>query len=323
MNPELLRVEDLSVSFPSANGKSRNTVVDRVFFSIYENEFLGLVGESGSGKSVTALSIMRLLRPPGRIEGGKVWYQGENLLEKSERELQTIRGAQLALIFQSLSSFLNPLKRVGDQIARAYSLGRNVESRKVKSEVATMLRKVGISDVDRVMKSYPHQLSGGMCQRVMTAMTISRQPDLLIADEPTTGLDVTIQAQIFELMKNISERMAMSVLLITHDLGVVAETCDRVVVMRAGHVVEIGSAQDIFREAGHPYTHRLLGSVLRADRVISLPDLPPPASEEITYSASGCRYVEQCEKVMDVCHRARPAMTEVAPGHWVMCHLYE
>ncbi|NIO10087.1 MAG: ATP-binding cassette domain-containing protein, partial [Deltaproteobacteria bacterium] len=253
---QLLAVEDLSVIFPTVKGAMR--VLDGVSFPIYENEILGLVGESGSGKTVTALSILQLLGPTAGFESGQVWFKGKDLLLLGERDMGQIRGSQISMIFQSPRSALNPLKRVGIQTAGIFRLRHGLSRRECQVQALTLLKKVGFPSATKQVRSYPHQLSTGMCQRVMIAMMIASQPDLLIADEPTTALDATIGAQIYDLLHEIRAETGMSVLLITHDLGLVAENCQRVAVMHAGHIVEMGGVETIFDDPRHPYTSRLL-----------------------------------------------------------------
>ncbi len=315
----LLRISNLSVTFPGRDGPV--TILDRVSFELVENEIMGLVGESGSGKTLTSLSVMGFLPPSGRVVGGEIWFQGRDLLRLTEEELGVIRGQGIAMIFQSTRSALNPLMRVGDQVARVYQIQRGLRAEEARQEAVRMLGRMGIPGAERRARAYPHQLSGGMCQRVLIAMMVACQPTLLIADEPTTGLDVTIQAQIFELIQDVQRATGASILLITHDLGVVAETCQRVVVMYAGQVMEIASVDGLFAAPRHPYTSMLLGSVLRVDRAVELGmDLSP--SEEVTYGITGCRFAPRCERVMDVCYQVQPQVVSLEAGHQVRCHLY-
>ncbi len=315
----LLRICNLSVTFPGRDGPV--TILDRVSFELVENEIVGLVGESGSGKTLTSLSVMGFLPPSGRVVGGEIWFQGRDLLRLTEEELGVIRGQGIAMIFQSTRSALNPLMRVGDQVARVYQIQRGLRAEEARQEAVRMLGRMGIPGAERRARAYPHQLSGGMCQRVLIAMMVACQPTLLIADEPTTGLDVTIQAQIFELIQDVQRATGASILLITHDLGVVAETCQRVVVMYAGQVMEIASVDVLFAAPRHPYTSMLLGSVLRVDRAVELGmDLSP--SEEVTYGITGCRFAPRCERVMDVCYQVQPQVVSLEAGHQVRCHLY-
>lgn len=314
---ELLGIKDLSVTFPSRDG--RVTILDRVSFELTENEIVGLVGESGSGKTMTALTIMGFLPPSGQVAGGEIWFRGQELLGLPKEEMQEVRGRQVAMIFQSTRSALNPLMRVGDQVARVYQIQQGLGADEAYREAVDMLSRVGIPDAGRRARAYPHQLSGGMAQRVLVAMMVACQPALLIADEPTTGLDVTIQAQIFELIKDVQQAIGASILLITHDLGVVAETCQRVVVMYAGQVMEIAPVEALFAEPHHPYTRTLLGSVMRVDRVVEMPEADVGSSEEVTYSISGCRFAPRCPVVLSDCWEARPAKDEAGSDHFVMC----
>ena len=316
---ELLRVEHLSISFPAREG--RVAVVDDVSFDVRREETVGLVGESGSGKTVTALAIMRLSRSPALVEKGQIWFEGEDLQAKTERLMCQVRGRSISMIPQTPRSSLNPLMRVGDQIARPFQLHQGMARREARQKAQEMLRQVGISEAQRHMRSYPHQLSGGMSQRVLIAMMVACEPKLLIADEPTTGLDVTIQAQIFALIKQVQQDRRMAVLLITHDLGVIAELCQRMVVMYAGHVMETGTVGCVFEKPGHPYTRMLLHSMLRIDRTA---DVTPVGRgiEDIAYTMTSCRFAPRCPSVMDICWAQKPAIVATEPGHQVMCHLY-
>jgi ABC-type dipeptide/oligopeptide/nickel transport system ATPase component len=269
----ILAVEGLSVSFPGLRDE-RVRVVDDVSFDVCRAETVALVGESGSGKSVTALSIMGLNAPTARIESGRVLLDGRDLLAMDRDEKRTYLGNRIGMIFQSPRTSLNPLVKAGEQIARVVRLHRDVGRREAREAALELMSSVGIDDPKRRSHAYPHQLSGGMAQRIMIAMALAAEPELLIADEPTTALDVTIQAQIFDLLLELRERHHMSVLLITHDLAVVAETSDRVVVLYRGRVVETGPTKAIFEEPTHPYTQRLVLSILRADRRVEVPELP-------------------------------------------------
>lgn len=319
-NPPLLRVQDLSVVFSSRRGEA--LTLDRVSFSVEENEILGLVGESGSGKTLTSLTIMGFLPPAARVTGGQIWFQGQDLLTLDAEARRAIRGSQIAMIFQNPRSALNPLMRVGDQLTRVLQLHQAQDGRDTRERVMQMLKEVGISDVERVARAYPHQLSGGMAQRVLVAMMIGCHPRLLIADEPTTGLDVTIQAQIFELLKEIQAATRASILLITHDLGVVAETCRRMVVMYAGQIMEIADSGSIFALPLHPYTERLLASVMRVDRVIQPPALGAPLAQVGVYAKQGCRFADRCPYVRLICRQQPLPEFEKGPGHLVMCQKY-
>jgi ABC-type dipeptide/oligopeptide/nickel transport system ATPase component len=269
----ILAVEGLSVSFPGLRDERLRVVVD-VSFDVGRAENVALVGESGSGKSVTALSIMGLNAPSARIEGGRVLVDGRELLAMDDDEKRIYRGDRIGMIFQSPRTSLNPLVKAGEQIARVVRLHRDVGRQQARDAALELMSSVGIDDPKRRSHAYPHQLSGGMAQRIMIAMALAAEPEMLIADEPTTALDVTIQAQIFDLLLELRERHHMSVLLITHDLAVVAETSDRVVVLYRGRVVETGPTKAIFEEPTHPHTQRLVRSILRADRRVEVPDLP-------------------------------------------------
>ena len=320
---ELIRVENLGISFPSGlDGKTRSVVVDDVSFSIMKDETLGLVGESGSGKTVTALSIMRLLKPPGRVDGGKILLEGQNLVEMSETAMRQIRGRRISMIFQSPSAALNPIMRVGDQVARAYTEHYNVSRREAMERAIEMLKTVRLPEAEKVATSYSHQLSGVMCQRVVIAMMVACRPDLLIADEPTTALDVTIQAQIFRLLASLQRDLKTSMLLITHDLGIIAENCSRVAVMHAGHLVEVGDVLAIYERHKHPYTRKLLRSVLRIDKDVALPEDPDLGGEGMPLMTFACRFAHKCPEAVEICTQERPRVVEVNEGHFVMCHKY-
>jgi peptide/nickel transport system ATP-binding protein len=314
----LLTIKDLSVSFPRYD--QRIQILDHVSFSIYKGEVLGLVGESGSGKTLSSLSVMGFLPPSARIEGGAIHLDGTSLLELSSDEMSRVRGRKAAMIFQSARSALNPLMRVGDQVARAIRIQRKIDSKEAYSQGVTLLSRVGIPDPAKRARAYPHQLSGGMCQRVLVAMMLACQPALLIADEPTTGLDVTVQAQIFELINEVQHDTGASILLITHDLGVVAETCERVIVMYAGQIMENAPVKSLFSAPKHPYTQLLLGSILRVDRRVTPPENVTTLREEVTYSIVGCRFAPRCPVALPVCWDQRPNIEQVETGHEVICH---
>jgi oligopeptide/dipeptide ABC transporter ATP-binding protein len=317
----LLRIQGLTVSFPGQQAPV--TVLDNVSFEVFDKEIVGLVGESGSGKTMSSLSVMRFLPPSGRIEAGEIWFRNRNLVDCSEAEMRQIRGRQIAMIFQSTRSALNPLMRVGDQVARVYRIQRGLGGREAQQQAVAALKRMGIPDAERRAKAYPHQLSRGMCQRVLIAMMVACEPALLIADEPTTGLDVTIQAQIFELIKAVQQATEASILLITHDLGVVAETCERVVVMYAGQVMETAPVAGLFASPRHPYTQRLLGSVLRVDKVIEMPKVDAGLTEDVAYSIAGCRFASRCPRALPRCWENTPLGRQLEADHWVMCHDYE
>jgi ABC-type dipeptide/oligopeptide/nickel transport system ATPase component len=318
-NEPLVRIESLSIGFPSDDASRLIPVVRDVSFTVERNEILGLVGESGSGKTQTSLAVLGLTRPPGRVIGGRILIDGQNVVGLDEPGLRRIRGRKAAMIFQSPRTSLNPLMTIGDQIGRVYMRQHDLTKRQAKTETLAMLRKVGIAGPERVAASYPHQLSGGMAQRVMIGMMVACGAQLLIADEPTTGLDVTIQAQIFELITSVQAETHMSVLLITHDLGVVAETCHRVAVMQRGRLVELAPVNELFRAPAHPYTQRLLGSIIR-------PDLPPldqmrdAAVESRVFTAAGRDYAAVSVDAWARAPLAHPELVEVSPGHLVLGH---
>ncbi|MDD3992474.1 MAG: ABC transporter ATP-binding protein [Desulfobacterales bacterium] len=323
MNNTILRVERLSVSF--ATEKGRLTAVEDVSFSLRRGETLGLVGESGCGKSVTALSIMRLLpRPAGRIEAGRIMLENTDLLRLPAADLPGLRGRRIAMIFQEPMTALNPVHRLGQQVAEAVHLHRpELDDKAVGQEVVAMLKQVRIPEPTSRVKAYPHQISGGMRQRVMIAMALAARPDILIADEPTTALDVTIQAQILSLMRDLQAETGTAIIFITHDLGVIAELCHRVAVMYAGRIVESAAVETLFRSPRHPYTQGLLAAIPRLDRTPKA----PLATIEGTVPAldtmpPGCRFANRCPRVMERCHLAPPPLVEVGEGHAVACYLY-
>jgi oligopeptide/dipeptide ABC transporter ATP-binding protein len=318
----VLRVEDLRTYFFIQGRVVR--AVDGVTLSVNPRETFGLVGETGCGKSVMALSVMRLVDwPPGRVVGGRVVFRGRDLLQISDEEMRRVRGNNLSMIFQEPMTSLNPVFTVGDQLAEMISLHQHVSHNEAMSRAADMLKKVQIPDPERAVKKYPHELSGGMRQRAMIAMAASCNPTLMIADEPTTALDVTIEAQVLDLMKKLVQEIDASVLLITHDLGIIAENCDRVAVMYAGNIVETADVKTIFREPCHPYTQGLLNAIPSLEKkrgeplaVIegSVPDLAQPPS--------GCKFHPRCARAMRVCSERVPTLVEVKPGHLVSCFLY-
>jgi peptide/nickel transport system ATP-binding protein len=317
----LLCIRELTVTFPGRDG--RVAILDNVAFEVFGKEIVGLVGESGSGKTMTSLTVMGFLPRSGRVEGGEILFRDSNLLACTEAQMGKIRGRQIAMIFQSTRSALNPLMRVGDQVARVYRIERGLGAQEAKAEAVAALSRMGIPDAERRARAYPHQLSRGMCQRVLIAMMVACEPALLIADEPTTGLDVTIQAQIFELIKEVQQATEASILLITHDLGVVAETCDRVVVMYAGQVMEAAAVDSLFANPMHPYTQRLLHSVLRVDKAVDMPQVDGGFSEEVTYAIRGCRFASRCPRVLPQCWEVQPTREEAEPDHWVRCHNFK
>ena len=318
----LLSVKNLKTQFYSSGRTIR--ALDGVSFDIEEGGAFGLVGETGCGKSVTALSILRLIPyPPGKIVEGEILFRGKNLLALTEDEMRSIRGKEISMIFQEPMTSLNPVFRIGDQMMEVIMLHQGLMRTQAFEKAVEMLDRVNIPDSQRVMMQFPHQLSGGMRQRVMIAMELSCHPFLLIADEPTTALDVTIQAQILRLIKEIKKELHTSILLITHDLGVIAEMCDRVAVMYAGSIVEQASVEEIFEDPKHPYTQGLWGAIPRIDQekealaVISgtVPDLSQPPL--------GCKFHPRCSYRFDPCDRMIPPLFQTSHGHLVSCYLYE
>lgn len=317
-NAPLLDIRSLSVSFPRYNQRVR--VLDRVSFSVGRGAFVGLVGESGSGKTLSSLTAVGFLPLSARVNGGEVWLDGENLLALPPEEMAKVRGRKIAMIFQSTRSALNPMMRVGDQVARAIQIQKKVGRKEAYEQAVQLLKQVGFADAEKRARAYPHQLSGGMCQRVLVAMMLACRPSLLIADEPTTGLDVTIQAQIFEMIRDVQRETGASILLITHDLGVVAETCQRVVVMYAGQIMESAAVASLFARPLHPYTRMLMGSVLRVDRRVELPGTATVMKEEVTYGIAGCRFAPRCPMALPVCWEDKPQAEIVENDHQVACH---
>jgi peptide/nickel transport system ATP-binding protein len=319
----VLQIEDLQTHFFTTVGTVR--AVDGVSYSLKSGETLGVVGESGCGKSVTALSVLRLVAsPPGRIVGGAVRFDGRNLLELSEAEMEKIRGNDISMIFQEPMTSLNPLFTVGWQISEAVALHQGLSKRDAWARAIDMLRRVQIPEAEKRAHAYPHQLSGGMRQRVMIAMALSCNPKVLIADEPTTALDVTIQAQILDLMRELQETLGTAIILITHDMGVVAENADRVVVMYAGRKVEEAPAAELFDRPGHPYTKGLLGSIpnldtaARANRRTRLNEIKGMVPSLFNLPA-GCSFAARCGYATDQCRAETPPLEQHRPGHWVAC----
>ena len=319
----LIQVRNLQTSFFTPEGEVR--AIDGVSFEIEEGQTLGLVGESGCGKSVTSLSIMRLIQsPPGKIVGGEILYRGRDLLALNNEEMRKIRGNEISMIFQEPMTSLNPVFTVGNQIGEAIRLHQGLGKRQSREKTVEMLRLVKIADPESRVDAYPHQLSGGMRQRVMIAMALSCNPNLLIADEPTTALDVTIQAQILELMKELQQKIGMALLLITHDLGVVAEQADEVAIMYAGKIVERASTSAIFARPFHPYTVGLLNSLpgtgdKKKKRLDAIPGMVPSP----LHLPSGCRFRDRCPKAAGLCAEAEPLLVEKERSHFVACHFPE
>ncbi len=325
MTENLLEIEGLETAFGREGRGPVARAVRGVSFGVRRGETLGIVGESGSGKSVTALSILRLIASPGRITGGQILFDGEDLLTLPERQMRAVRGAQIAMVFQDPMTALNPTLTVGDQIAETISAHQKVSRAEARALALDWLTRVRVSLPERRMRQYPHELSGGMRQRVMIAIAFSCRPALLLADEPTTALDVTVQAQILDLMDELKAELGTAIVLITHDLGVVRERCDDVAVMYAGQIVEYAPASDLFSDPKHPYTQSLLASLpdwrraSTGEPLPSLPGQPPP----LTAIPPGCPFAPRCPKRFAPCPSVIPANTRLENGRTVRCLLYE
>lgn len=321
MAKELLTIRNLKTHFFTDEGVL--PAVDGVNLEIKEGETLALVGESGCGKSLTSLSIMGLVPGNGRIVDGEILFEGEDISKKTPEEMSKIRGNKITMIFQEPMTSLNPVLTIGDQIMEGLILHQNLDKKAARERSIEMLKLVGFPRAEEIVDEYPHQLSGGMRQRAMIAMAMACNPQLLIADEPTTALDVTVQAQILDLMRDMKEKFGTSILMITHDLGVVAEMADRIVVMYAGRVVEEADVDTLFSEPGHPYTAGLIQSLPsleeEQERLYSIRgNVPSPDA-----LPSGCKFAPRCEKAWDLCHRKDPELVEISPGHRARCFLHQ
>ncbi len=321
----LLDIRGLKTHFDTREGVVK--AVDEVSFHINRGEVLGLVGESGCGKSVTSLSIMGLIPHPGEVVAGQVFFDGKDVTKMKADDVRKLRGEHISMIFQQPGSALNPVQRAGVQIKEVYKLHRDWSKDIEQEKVIEQLEQVGIPDPESRAKAYPHELSGGMGQRVMIAMALACEPELLIADEPTTALDVTIQAQILDLIRGLQESSKTAVLLITHDLGVVAEMADRVAVMYAGQIVEQTDVRTIFKQPKHPYTKGLIGSIPVLGHLVDMLDTIPGIVPSLIDLPSGCRFAARCsariENNLEICTQQEPQLLEISPGHEVRCWLYE
>jgi oligopeptide/dipeptide ABC transporter ATP-binding protein len=317
--PLLLSVDHLTTGF-ELNRAFAPAVID-VTFQLHKGETLCLVGESGSGKSLTALSIMRLVQPPGRIAAGRIMFRGRDLLALSEREMQRVRGADIGLVFQEPMTALNPVFTIGNQIEETLRVHGRATRRTARQKAVELLAAVSVPDPARRVRDYPHQLSGGLRQRALIAMALACDPALLIADEPTTALDVTIQAQILDLLRDLQRRLGLALLLITHDLGVVAQMADRVAVMYAGRIVEEAPVRSLFADPKHPYTQGLMGSMpggSRGTRLVAIPGTVPPLGA----LPSGCSFTPRCPRRFEPCPTAHPGTTDLGDGRGVKCYLH-
>ena len=322
MTEKLLEIDNLKTYFFGDQGVVK--AVDGVTITVNKGETVGVVGESGCGKSVTSLSVMKLLKDtPGKIVDGSIKFNGKNLTDISEKEMRKIRGNDIAMIFQEPMTSLNPVYKIGKQLEEAIQLHMKYEKKQAQKHAIHMLQLVGIPRAEEIVHEFPHQLSGGMRQRVMIAMAMACKPKLLIADEPTTALDVTIQAQILDLMRGLRDEGDTAIMLITHDLGVVAEMCDRVVVMYAGKVVEETDVYSLFENPQHPYTKGLLGSVLQLGKKVKRLDSIKGNVPTPTAMPKGCKFAPRCPQVMNVCREKEPSLQEVEKQHTCRCFLYE
>jgi oligopeptide/dipeptide ABC transporter ATP-binding protein len=316
----ILDIRGLRTWFDTPQGTAK--VLDGLDLAVERGKIVGLVGESGSGKSVTAYSVMQLIRPPGRIVGGEILFEGRDLLKLSEEEMREVRGNQIAMIFQDPRGFLDPVFRAGTVLAEIYRTHERVNRQAARQRAREMFRAVGLPAPERVMRSYPHELSGGMAQRVMIALALACSPKLLIADEPTTALDVTVQKQIIDLLGDLRERLGLTIILITHNLSLVAEACDTVAVMYAGEIVELAPVREIFEGPRHPYTVRLLEArptFSPAERLAEIPGGVP----DLLAPPTGCRFHPRCFLAEPVCSEKWPELREVGPDHRSRCHFAE
>ena len=317
MSENILSVQNLHTSFHTDKGEVK--AVNGVTFNLEKGKILGIVGESGSGKSVTAYSIMRILEKNGRITEGKILYKGQDIAEFSEKQMREFRGKCCSIIFQDPMTSLNPVFTVGNQLREAIELHTDRKGKEAEARAIEMLTLVGVNEPEKRVKQYPYELSGGMRQRVMIAMALACEPDILIADEPTTALDVTIQAQILELMQSLQKKLGMAIIMVTHDLGVIADMCDEIIVMHGGRVCERGTAEDIFYRPHHEYTKGLLRSIPNVDRIgeklIPIPGTPI----NLLNMPKGCAFCPRCEEAMKICIEEQPPEMQMPDGHFASC----
>lgn len=318
---KILEIKDLCVEFKTVEGTVK--AINHLNYTLHKGEKLGIVGESGSGKSVSSLGIMQLIpNPPGEIVGGEILYKGQDLVKKSEKDMQKIRGNEISMIFQEPMTSLNPIIKCGRQIAESLRLHRGMNKKEAMEEAIRMMQAVGIANPEVRAHEYPHQMSGGMRQRVMIAMALACQPQILIADEPTTALDVTIQAQILELMMELKEKLGMAIIMITHDLGIVASMCDRIAVMYAGRIVETGTCDEIFYHPKHEYTKGLLESIPRLDSTKHEKLIPIEGNPvDLLNPPEGCAFAPRCKNCMKICLRENPPKTDFSETHYAHCFM--
>jgi len=317
MSTPLLQVKDLCTSFDVSSGEVR--AVNGISFNLEKGKVLGIVGESGSGKSVTAYSIMRILTHPGKIKSGQILFNGEDIVQYSKEQMRSFRGKRVSIIFQDPMTSLNPVYTIGNQLREAIMLHTDRNRDQANARALEMLQLVGVNEPAKRLKQYPHELSGGMRQRVMIAMALACEPDILIADEPTTALDVTIQAQILELMQDLQKKLGMAIIMITHDLGVIADMCDEIIVMYAGRICERGTADEIFYNPRHEYTKGLMRSIPRLDshgeKLIPIAGSPV----DLTNMPKGCAFASRCDKCMKICLEEIPAEMQINDNHMASC----
>jgi oligopeptide transport system ATP-binding protein len=317
----LIDIEDLRVSFFTPGGEVQ--AVRGISWFLEEGEALGIVGESGSGKSVSVYAIMRLLQHPGRVTGGSIRFNGTDILSLSEDEMRKIRGNDIAMIFQDPMTSLNPVYTVGNQICEPLKLHRNMTGKRATKRAEELLAMVGIPKPARRLKQYPFEFSGGMRQRAMISMALACEPKLLIADEPTTALDVTIQAQILEIMKDLKKRCCMSIVLITHDLGIVSDICNKIIIMYGGEIMEYGPIESLYSSPSHPYTKGLINSLPKIDEVVGTQLTPIEGSPvDLMHPPAGCPFASRCDKCMKVCLTEKPPYFEMEPNHYSACWLH-
>ncbi len=320
MERALLKIENLRTYFYTYEGVVK--ALEGVYLTVNEMDTVGLVGETGCGKSVTALSVLQLVQNPGRIVGGEIYFKGTNLLALSEAEIRKIRGKEIAMVFQDPKTYMNPILTIGEQIRETIMLHQKISKEEARDRAVESLNLVRMPYPEKIVDQYPHELSGGMRQRAMIAMALSCNPDLLILDEATTALDVTIQAQILQLLNELKKELKHSLLIITHDLGVVAENCDKVAVMYAGVVIEKAETKKLFKKPLHPYTTGLLNAIPKIQEDVEMLKIIPGMVPNLIDPPTGCRFNPRCPFAKEICVRAKPEMVEVELDHFVECHLY-